>query len=234
MVCWQPLSNDDPFVYISRSMPCCKLYWYSRQLFDQFPLRLTIINILGLYFCFTFKLSEICFFRTVLRGAKLFWDTVTKSLGLLHLPRSRRHLTTFSAVLYLVTAETPWQTEQCYCKWWITSSFGRYTGLDLHEFGQQLSVKWWKLKGSQIYTQVATKPSTPTLFSDVYRVINTQHCNQTSTNQIYISLTFNGKPNCQRWNFAERVAWRRTVTGLVATRPCYTLLRYTQGFLLWS
>ena len=60
--------------------------------------------------CICFKQSEICLFCLALRGAKLFWDTVTKSLGLLRLPWCQRHLwlTTFSAVLFLVAADAPW------------------------------------------------------------------------------------------------------------------------------
>ena len=42
-----------------------------------------------------------------LRGAKLFLDTVMNSLGLMRLPWSQCHLTTFSAALLLVTADAP-------------------------------------------------------------------------------------------------------------------------------
>ena len=38
--------------------------------------------------------SETCLFRLALRGAKLFLDTVMKSLGLLRLPWSQHHITT--------------------------------------------------------------------------------------------------------------------------------------------
>lgn len=54
-----------------------------------------------------FQAIKICLFHLALRGAKLFFDTVTKSLGLLRLTWSQRHITTFSAVLFVVTADAP-------------------------------------------------------------------------------------------------------------------------------
>ena len=144
-----------PFLYIWRSTPCCKLDWYSWQLFDHFPLR--PMHILYMHL-----------FQAI---RKSFW----------------RHFTTFSAVLFLVRAEASWQTGWYCCKWCITSFFGWYTGLNLDEFGQPCSVKWWKLKGSQLHTRVAAKPSTPTSFSDLYRA-----CKYTTTLQ----------PGVNQWEIA--------------------------------
>ena len=124
------------------------------------------------------RYSEICLFRLTLslRGMKLFLDTVTKSLGLLLLPWSQRqphHIQWCAMFGNGWGALTDWVitdiVECCTCKWWITSLFGQYTGLYVTEFGQQFSVKWWKLKRSQLnYSwSPVTKPSTPTSFSDV-------------------------------------------------------------------
>ena len=49
-------------------------------------------------------IRKITWFCLALRGTQLLLDSVTKSLGLLRLPWSQHHFTTFSAVLFLVTA----------------------------------------------------------------------------------------------------------------------------------
>ena len=162
MVYWRPLSNGNPL--------CAHLVFHTLLqivLFDQFPLKLMHIHL--------FQAIRNLFISPGFERQKVivgYCDEICVCL------------TAFSAVLFLVIAEVPWQTEWYCRKWCNICLFGQYTRIYLDEFGQQFSVKWWKLKRSQLHTQVTTKPSTHTLFSHSTGLINTQwHCNQASSNQ---------------------------------------------------
>ena len=79
---------------------------------------------------------------------------------------------------------------------------GGIWGFTWMNLGSSFFVKWWSLKGSQLHTRVATKIE-HTYFIQ-WRVQGLYIYTDTVTRHqpVRDSLTFNGKPNCQRKKFA--------------------------------